>query len=96
MPAVPGKTNYVTGIEFTPGNATAVAYVIATLVNILGTTLTFIVQVAGTGAVGSSNNQYSFNPPLPASAINTAVTLTMPALGAGNADASVNIHGYYM
>ena len=35
-----------------------------------------------------------FNPPLPASAVNTAIVLTLPALGLGNTNAAAVAHGY--
>ena len=36
-----------------------------------------------------------FNMPIPASAVNTAIAITLPALGAGNTKAAVAIHGFY-
>ncbi|WP_283807294.1 hypothetical protein [Bradyrhizobium sp. Tv2a-2] len=35
-----------------------------------------------------------FNPPLPASAANTAITVSCPSLGSGNTNNSVNVYGY--
>jgi hypothetical protein len=71
------------------GGATAAALVVATLAGLLGGTATYIF-----GAVRARtcrNHRYRHVPkPLPASAVNTAITLTLPSLGAGNTNAAVN------
>lgn len=96
LPAVAGKTNYVTGFDISNGGATALLDVLATLAGLVGgVTLTYV-ATALTAAGGASSRQVQFTPPLPANAINTAITLTVPALGVGNAQSVANIYGYVL
>lgn len=96
LPAVAGKTNYVTGFEITAGGATAAALVAATLAGILGGTATYIFAAPAGATVGAAPLIVTFRKPLPASAVNTAITISLPSLGAGNTNASVNIHGFLL
>ena len=93
MPAVAGRTNYVTGIEIMGAGATAAALVVATLTGTRGGTQSYLFS-----ATADVNNERSirqeFTKPIPASAPGTAVTLALPALGVGNTGAIVAIHGY--
>lgn len=91
--AVAAKTNYITGLEITFAGATAASVVIATLTGLLGGTQSFICAVPAGAAVGGAPILLKFDPPHPASAVNTAITATLPALGAGNTNACVNIRG---
>lgn len=94
LPAVASKTNYITGFEITGAGATGAAVVLATLAGILGGTATYVV-VAPAGATTSiTPTVVNFPMPIPASAVNTAITLTLPALGAGNTNAAVVVHGF--
>jgi hypothetical protein len=90
------KTNYLTGFEITGGGATAAGLVIATVTGLLGGTLSYIVAAPAGVAVGIAPLVVAFNPPLPGSAINTAIVVTLPALGSGNTNAAVTAHGYIM
>lgn len=94
MPAVAGKTNYMTGFQLTAGGATAGACVTATVTGLIGGTQNYTFCAATGPAVGSTPLDYSFWPPLPASAANTAITVTLPALGAGNTNATASVQGY--
>ncbi len=95
LPAVAGKTNYVTGFEITGGGATVAALVTATLSGLVGgVTLSYVFGAPLGVAVPAAPLVVEFGQPIPASAANTAITLSMPALGAGNTNAAVNINGY--
>lgn len=94
LPAVAGKTNYVTGITITSGGATAAALVNATLAGVIGGTMTYTFGAPTGAAVAASPFTLQFYPPVAASAVNTAITLTLPALGAGNTNAAVTIQGF--
>lgn len=94
MPAVVGKTNYMTGFQLTAGGATAGACVMATVTGLIGGTQNYTFCAATGPDVGSTPLDYSFWPPLPASAANTAITVTLPALGAGNTNATASVQGY--
>lgn len=96
LAAVAGKTNYVTGFEITAGGATAAALVAATLTGILGGTATYIYAAPAGAAVGATPLIVQFQTPIPASAVNTAIAISLPALGAGNTNAAVAIHGFYL
>lgn len=96
FPAVANKTNYVTGITVNSTGATGSASVIATLVGALSGTLSFAYKTTSGAANLDTPMQLNFDPPIPASAVNTAMVLTLPALGAGNTHATVNMTGYYI
>jgi hypothetical protein len=89
-----GVTNYCTGIEITFAGATAAGNVVATLAGLAGGTISFICTAPTGATVPGAPIIAQFDPPLPASAANTAITLTLPALGSGNTHACVNIHGF--
>jgi hypothetical protein len=95
IPAVTGRTNYLTGLDITATGATAGSVVLATITGVLGGTRT-MVFAAPTGALlTASPLVLSFPGPLQASAANTAIVVTLPALGAGNTNAAVNAQGFY-
>jgi len=94
LPAVSGKTNYLTGIDFTGGGAAAGGLVTATIVGLLGGTRTYTFTVPTGVTLGAQPLLLPFNPPLTASASNIAIVVTLPALGAGSTNASSNAQGY--
>lgn len=95
LPAVANKTNYITSAQIMFTGATAAGTVLATLAGILGGTMSIPIGVpAGVNAQGTPV-LLEFDPPLPANAVNTAITLTLPALGAGNVNAAVSLQGFY-
>lgn len=94
LSAKPGLTNYLTGFEITSGGATAAALALVTIVGLLGGTLTYVLGVVAGVAAANAPLLVTFNPPLPASAVNTAITLTVPALGSGNTQAAIVMHGF--
>lgn len=94
LSATSGKTCYVTGIEITFGGASVAANIVANLTGLAGGTISYVVVVPGTVTNPTVPFTVQFNPPLPASAANTAITINLPALGTGNTHACVNIHGY--
>jgi hypothetical protein len=96
MPAVAGRLNWCTGFVITAGNATAAAAVAATLTGVLGGTLTFIYAVNAAAGDVPAALVVSFPTPIRGSAANTALALSLPALGAGNAAAAVSIFGYVL
>lgn len=87
-------TAYISGFEVTGAGATAGLPVIVTVAGLLGGTRSYIYTAAVGALVPNSPLLVSFNPPLPASAINTAIVVTCPALGAGNTNNAVVAHGY--
>ena len=94
LPAVAAKTNNLSGLLISGAGATAASVVTATVTGLLGGTMSITVPVPAGAAVGITPIYLDFNPPLPASAVNTAIVVTLPALGAGNTNASVSAWGY--
>ena len=94
IPAVAAKTTFITGFEITGAGATAGSVVIATVTGLLGGTASYIVSVPTGAIMGITPLQVIFNPPLPGSAVNTAIVVSLPALGAGNTNAATVAHGY--
>jgi hypothetical protein len=89
-----GLTNYVTGIEVTAGGATAAGLVTGTITGLAGgVTESFTFGAPAGVALQAAPFSPQFESPLRA-AQNTAVVLTLPALGSGNTNATVTIHGY--
>lgn len=94
LPAVVGKTNYLTGLQITAGGATAGACVSATVTGLVGGTATYAFCVPTGATLGATPLELAFYPPVPASTTNTAIVVTLPALGAGNTNAAVSAQGY--
>jgi len=96
IPAVAGKTAYVTSIDFTSGGSTAAAVVNATLAGLVGgTTLQFAYGTLANNAADNKEFFRDFVNPIPANAPNTAIVWTVSSLGAGNLRAYANIYGFY-
>lgn len=92
--AVSGLTNYLTGFDVnsTGSNAALVTQVLIT--GLTGGSMAFTyLSVAGATTLNAPLS-IRFPGPIPASASNTAITVTLGALGAGNAGATVSLYGY--
>lgn len=94
FPQVAAVTNYVTGFTITGAGATGASNVIATLAGLLGGTASYIVTAPAGATVAIQRIEVTFPQPIPASAANIAIVLTLPALGAGNTHAAVVMHGF--
>jgi hypothetical protein len=95
--AVAGKMNYCTGFDITGGGATGAAIVRAVLSGIAGGSLSWAMGVvAGATAPVNPENGLSvrFPHPIPASAVNTAITMDVESFGAGNTEAAVTLYGF--
>lgn len=94
LPGVAGKTTYISGYLVTGGGATAGQINNGTVTGLISGTQTFN-YASQTGATLASVPLFvDFNPPVPASATNTAIVVSMPSLGAGNTNAAVSAWGY--
>lgn len=96
LPAAAGKTTYITGFTCDAGGSTAALAVDMTIAGVLGGTIhnSFVFPL-GVG-VAAFPFVEQFLPPLPSSAVNTAIVVTLPAGGAGNLSASCNAQGYQL
>ena len=92
--AATGRMNFATGFEITFAGATAAGVVLATLTGLLGGTQTFVVAVPAGATLAGAPLVVAFPKALQASAVNVAIVLTLPALGTGNTNACVNLHGF--
>lgn len=93
LPGAAGKTTYITGFEVTSAGATAALAVDVTVAG-LANTLHYAFVHPGGVPTGAAPLVVQFSRPLPASAPNTAIVVTLPASGAGGTNAAVNAHGY--
>ena len=94
LAGVAAKTTYISGVAFTSGGSTAGGTITCTITGTVSGTLNFTFDVA-TGATATSNPLImQFSPPIPGSAVNTAIVATIPAAGAGNTGQSVSAWGF--
>lgn len=96
LAGVAGKTTYLSGYLITNGGATVGAIVNGTITGLLGGTQTFNVTAATGITLGNTPISVSLNPPLPASAANTPIVVSVPSLGAGNTNSAVSAWGYQL
>lgn len=93
--AVSGRTNYITGFHITGSGATAALPAVVTVAGLLGGSITFTYNFASGVLVGNTPLLVEFPAPIPASAVNTAITVACAASGAGGTNNVVNAYGYY-
>jgi|SRR6185437_5092942 len=90
-----GQTSYLTGFEIVGSGATAASVVVVTVTD--GTwTLSYPVAVVAGATLQNPALVVRFNPPLKASAANTAITVSCPSLGSGNTNNVVNAEGFQL
>lgn len=88
-------TVYISGFEVTGSGATAGLPVTVTVAGLLGGTRSYTYVFAVGALVGNAPLVVPFDPPLPASAVNTAIVVTCPASGTGGTNNTVVAHGFY-
>ena len=89
------KITYIAGFTVHGGGATAASLKTVT-VGGLAVPMTYTVGVVAGATVANTPINVSFNPPIAASAANTAITVTCDALGSGNTANYVNAYGYQL
>jgi hypothetical protein len=94
LPAVAGKTNYVTGVTVTGAGATAGLPVTVTLTGVVGGPLNFTYSASVGALLANQPLVVPFTPPLPATGPNVAVTVSCPALGVGATNNTATITGF--
>lgn len=94
MAAVAARINYATGFDVTVGGATAGSLITVTVTGLEVGTLSWILAVP-TGATASTRLEVKFPTPL-AGAVNTAVSLNVPAAGAGSTAAQAQLYGFVL
>ena len=96
LAAAAGKTTYITGFQVTAAGATAGLAVNVTVAGVVTGTLTYTFVFPAGAAVGAQPLVVEFPEPVPASAVNTAIVVTLPAGGAGNTNAAVAAQGFQL
>ena len=96
LPAAAGKTTYITGFQLTAAGATAAAVVSATVTGTISGTLTYTFVFPAGATAAAQPLVVEFPEPVPSSAVNTAIVVSLPAGGAGNTNAAVNAQGFQL
>jgi hypothetical protein len=99
LAAVAGKTTYICGFYYTGTNATAANTTTSvTVTGVIGGTMSFGFPTLAAAATVPNTIPIDeeFIPCVAASAINTAIAVNGPALGAGATQATVTAWGYYL
>jgi hypothetical protein len=91
-----GRVTYLEGFDVTGGGATGASIVEISTTG-LANNLKFEMNVAA-GATAAVNAQgglfIRFPTPIPSSATNTNIVVTLPSLGSGNTNASITVYGF--
>ena len=96
LAAVAGKRTYMTGLIITSTGATAGLAVSPTVTGTVSGTMTFAMAAAAGTLAANTPLSFNFIFPVPANADNTAIVITLPALGIGNTNATVVATGYQL
>lgn len=88
-----GKTTYITGFQATASGSTAGLAVTLTIAGVVTATMNYTFTFP-TGAIVGATLVVQFVQPIPASATNTSIVVTLPAGGVGNTNATVSAQGY--
>lgn len=96
LPAAVGKTTYLAGVDFSGAGATASGVAGMSISGLLGGTLLVLVPVPAGSTVSITPGSLRFNPPIPASGVNVAISAVLSAFGAGNAAAVCSAYGYQL
>lgn len=88
------KTAHINSFQCTGAGATGASVVLVTVAGVITGTMTYVVAVPAGVTLPLTPLIVSFGGPVPASAVNTNIVVTMPALGAGNTNAACTAQGY--
>ena len=88
-----GLMTYITAFRVTALGATAGSTKQVAISGLAGGTQNLDLVVVA-GAALPNNLFHAFDPPVPASALNTAIVGTLPALGTGNTTAAISVYGF--
>jgi hypothetical protein len=97
LAATAGKTNYLEGFTISgtgPTTAIAIEVVIAGLASAMKMEFAVIAGVLLAAFPAPGYIDIRFPQPLPASGVNVAISVTVPAFGSGNTNAAVTAYGY--
>lgn len=95
LPGAANLTTYISGFDVTRAGATVGLSVTVTASN-LSSALSWIYTATVGALLANSPLLIRFDHPLPATAQNTAIAVSCPALGLGNLNNIVNAYGYQL
>lgn len=96
LAGISGKTTWITGFQCSAAGATAASVVNLTVGGVVSGTMTYTFVFPAGATTAASPLVVNFASPVPASATNTAITVTLPAGGAGNTNASCAAQGFQL
>mgnify|MGYP001565857022 CR=1 FL=1 len=96
LTGTPTTTVYLSGFTISGSGATTALPVSVTVAGLLGGSQIYAYNFALGATIGNTPLVVAFNPPLPASAINTAISVTCPASGTGGTKNTVVATGFYI
>lgn len=91
-----GKTTYITGFQCTASGATTALPVNVTVTGVITGTMTYTFTFPAGVLIAATPLLVTFPTPVPASAANTAIVVTLPASGLGGTNAACNAQGYQL
>jgi len=94
LAAAAGVRNHLAGFAITGLGATGASSVEVITTGLAGTQLKFRLGIPAGATVAITPLVVPFDPPLPASADNTAITIAVPSFGSGNTSAAISAWGY--
>jgi hypothetical protein len=94
LAGVSNLTNWITGFEITNGGATSANCVTATVTGLVGGTESYTVCAPAGPGVAATPLLVQYTSPVPAAGPGVSIAVSLPALGAGNTNTTVNLHGY--
>lgn len=94
LAATPFQFTYISGFTITGSGATAGNNIVATINGVAGAPLNYVVAVPTGVTTGMLPIMITFGIPLQSTAVNTAITVTVPSFGTGNTHAAVTATGF--
>ncbi len=96
LAAAVAKTTYITGFQATASGATSGFAVTVTVAGLITGTQNYTFVFPAGVLVAAQPLIVEFSKPIPASAVNTAIVVTLPASGAGGTNATVSAQGFQL
>jgi hypothetical protein len=95
LPAVVGKTTYISGLQITGSGATAASNVtVSILLSGSSTGLYYVIPIPASTTASITPLTINFNPALSSGAPNSTISVNMGAFGSGNTAEVVTAEGY--
>lgn len=94
LAAAASQTTYITGFSVTAAGSTAGSVVTVTVAGVITGTLSYTFCAPVGALIAATPMHVQFSRPIPASATNTTIVVTCPALGAGNTNCAVSAQGF--